>query len=213
MSNLYTEGYFERGVGSNYFNYGNDPGWWTTANILRNFIYNETTPEDGAAPKLLELGSAKGYFLFAATLWGFDAYGVDVSEYAISKTVKVAGVEIKNLLHDISKYHLPFEDGTFDIVCSWEVLEHIHGEDIDFVLSDSLRVLKSGGLYVHRIAITDGQMGPDNDDTHVLMVPRIFWEKEFRYRGLLWESEYEKALSRMFAGRDWAERFFVWRKP
>lgn len=40
----------------------------------------------------------------------------------------------------------PFEDGTFDVVVSVEVLEHV--EDLDGYLSDILRLLRPGGAFV-----------------------------------------------------------------
>ena len=39
---------------------------------------------------------------------------------------------------------LPFSDGTFDLVCALDIIEHV--DDDDSALSELVRVVRSGGL-------------------------------------------------------------------
>lgn len=203
MSNPYTEGYFERGEGSNYYNYGDDPGWTPTARILRKFIPPEITH-----PYLLELGAAKGFFMHHAHVVGFNVRGIDISEHATSHP---ASEWVKQYLHlgDASE-PLPF-DQTFDVVCSWEFLEHIPKDDMMYVLYNPVLKLKPGGLFVHRIALKG--MDGDSDATHVSMHNRDVWENVFDFMGLEHRPDIEEAFDQEFKDRDWAGRFFAWQRP
>lgn len=212
MADLYTEGYFERGEGSNYYNYGDDSGWNATCTALHGLMTNGKLPypvEDEAEPKLLELGSAKGYFLKEASLWGFNPYGLDISHYAVSQTP--SHIAYMNRVYDATT-QLPFPAGFFHVVCSWEFLEHIETEKIPFLLDEMDRVLAPGGFFIHRIALTDGSMEPDHDVTHVSMFPRIFWEEEFIKLDLTHLPTWEHEFAQEFKHRDWSQRFFCWYK-
>ncbi len=50
------------------------------------------------------------------------------------------------MVDDISKSFLP--DNSFDIITSWETLEHI--VDIDSALANIKRILRSGGIAIHQ---------------------------------------------------------------
>lgn len=202
--NPYTRGYFEYGEGSNYHSYGDDPGWAVTAQILRRY-------DPKLYPTLLELGSAKGYFLSAAHREGFKVVGIDISKHAVDSTVY--DVEGRNHHWDATRLmDFPFPVD-FDVVCSWEFFEHVEPENLLDVVADSIELVKPGGLYVHRIAIVDGNMDEDHDSTHVSMHHRGEWESMFDSFGLTHEPELEKQLQTAFRGRDWADRFFAWRRP
>jgi SAM-dependent methyltransferase len=91
--------------------------------------------------RVLELGSGTGYMLRRIR----------------ERYPNVSGLEVRGSAYcfedpDIHIYdgrQIPFDDGTFDVVFSSHVLEHIG--DIDEALVEMARVLKSGGVAVHII--------------------------------------------------------------
>jgi 2-polyprenyl-3-methyl-5-hydroxy-6-metoxy-1,4-benzoquinol methylase len=64
---------------------------------------------------------------------------------------------------------LPFENATFDMIVSFETLEHIR--DVDKVVSEFARCLKPGGCLVastpNRLAYSMGQLQKDDNPFHV----------------------------------------------
>lgn len=195
---MYGRGYFELGEGSNYINYGDDPGWEPTVRELHHWL-----PRHSA---ILEIGAAKGYFVRAARLSGFRCVGVDVSEYAVREAVsEVQWCDITQGLY--------FTDSAFDAVVSWEVLEHVPEDDIPPLAEEMDRVLRPGGLQVHRIGVLIPGREAEffSDVTHVTPWERARWAR-------VW-SDYEhspvveRAFDKLFADRDWSGRFFAYRKP
>lgn len=195
----YDEGYWERGEGSNYVAYSDDPGWPLTVGAL-SFATRMVEPT------LLEFGCAKGWFLHHAVEGGFDAYGVDPSRWALAHPAP--GVEGRMELGNAQTH----TDAQADVVCSWEVLEHIEETEVDEALANMWAHVKPGGLFVHRICLP-GAMH-DEDHTHVTVRPRSWWADRIaedlpdaeRAR------EVEDLLDQVFRGRDWAGRFFAYRR-
>ena len=71
--------------------------------------------------RLLDVGTAFGYFLEEARQAGFDGWGIDVSEYAATEARKRFGKRIlKGTLKDAE---LPL--GSFEVVTAFQTLEHL----------------------------------------------------------------------------------------
>lgn len=199
MKHPYTEGYFERAELSNYHGYGDDPGWELTARILAKYVPMGT--------RLYEYGAAKGFFVWHAVRNGLDAYGMDISEYAVSQAPPA--VESRIVVHD-STPPLPWDEPG-GVVCSWEFLEHVDPERVDDVLTGMLDLTEAGGLLVHRIDVIDGKHDPYSDKTHVSVHEPQWWREKFT--GLLQcapADVVEDELNAAFAGRDWEGRFFAY---
>jgi len=118
----------------------------------------------------LELGCAKGFLVQAMRMIGVEAYGVDVSEYALSHSHP----DIRQFLHRHSAADLSaFPDNYFDLVWSWDFMEHLDEDEIISCLKESLRV--SRRRVVHNLTAFDREYGsiaeafPDEpqDPTHV----------------------------------------------
>lgn len=156
--NSYSREYFECGGGSHYMGYEDGPLHETRAKAIAKF-----------KPKnVLEIGCAKGFTVKHLREMGVDAYGVDISHYAVEQADNPAIT-----LHDITK-KFPFKDGEFDWVISWDVLEHIPLESIPFVISELQRVGKNN---FHRIATESDE--DDADTTHVSIYPIEWWRERF----------------------------------
>jgi SAM-dependent methyltransferase len=109
----------------------------------------------GAGTKILDFGCGEGRLVYRLRELGFDAYGFDIHE-----RVKYRNDDdrryfrfLRGLTSDISdtrietEYSISFPDGTFDIVYSSNVIEHVI--EIDPFLRECARVLKPDGLAVH----------------------------------------------------------------
>lgn len=93
--------------------------------------------------KTLEIGSGKGRLLNHYFRRGYDIRGVDISEHMISESRRLYG---DLPFYKMSGDALAFKDSSFDLVLSFDVLEHI--PDTDKHLHEVRRVLKSEGHYV-----------------------------------------------------------------
>jgi len=197
---MYGEGYFERGEGSNYVNYADDPRW---VDILKEMEAKHNDRE----LLMLEVGAAKGWFIHHANLRGHRAEGIDISKYAVDNCAPLARGFLKR--GDATE-GLPFGKNRFDIVCSWEFFEHIDEEESREVLNSMIGCLKVGGELWLRIALTDGaSTETDKDATHINVKPRAWWERIFTEEVRLLEEDTHLKLDKRFEDSDWAGRFFV----
>lgn len=90
--------------------------------------------------KLLEVGSALGFFLNVAKKRGWDVVGVEVSEFAVQYAREKFGHSV--LKGYIEELDLPQE--SFDLVVARDVIEHT--PDPSALLSRCHRLLRKGGL-------------------------------------------------------------------
>lgn len=101
------------------------------------------SPLAGKIERMIDLGCNDGglTLLFKEKLSVKEVYGVDINEEAVLKAGK-RGVKAYRL--DLSKDKLPFPDNFFDLVVSFEVIEHLINPDN--MLREARRVLKRGGF-------------------------------------------------------------------
>jgi len=91
------------------------------------------------SPTILDVGCSYGWFLEVAAERGWSATGVEVTDETAS-VARAAGLDVRTgTLQEGG-----FADGSFDVVCLWDVLEHI--PDVDAFLAEVRRVLRPGGL-------------------------------------------------------------------
>jgi ubiquinone/menaquinone biosynthesis C-methylase UbiE len=94
--------------------------------------------------KMLDLGCDDGEWTMeiAQRIGTANVFGVDLVEERYRKAVE-RGVEVRQA--DLNG-RVPFEDATFEVVHSNQVIEHI--SDLDFFVEEIHRVLKPGGYAV-----------------------------------------------------------------
>lgn len=89
--------------------------------------------------RILDIGCGYGFFLETAKKRGWEVYGTEVSREACDKC------EAKGIKMHYGKFETcDFEDGYFDIVVSFEVIEHL--QNPQEIIKCTNRVLRSGGL-------------------------------------------------------------------
>ena len=93
--------------------------------------------------KVLEIGCGIGSVVFELGRQGYDTTGIDISGEAIAYGLKKYG-DIR--LEVQAAEALSYEDGSFDVVMSFDLFEHI--ARIDTHVSEVWRVLRRGGYYL-----------------------------------------------------------------
>jgi 2-polyprenyl-6-hydroxyphenyl methylase / 3-demethylubiquinone-9 3-methyltransferase len=102
---------------------------------------------DWQGKAVLDLGCAGGFMAEALSQRGADVTGIDPAAEAINAArahARKAGLRIG---YDVGVGEaLPYGDATFDAVVCVDVLEHVG--DLNMVLAQVARVLRSGGLFL-----------------------------------------------------------------
>lgn len=91
--------------------------------------------------KLLDVGCAKGFLVEDFRSWGVEAYGIDVSEYAISCAIE----DIKPYLvvGDARTYLTNYSDLEFDVLISQRFMECFEDEEIPNLVNHFNRISKT----------------------------------------------------------------------
>jgi SAM-dependent methyltransferase len=84
------------------------------------------------------------------------------------------------LLHD--GLSVPLADGSVDVAFSYQVLEHLHPDDVPVHLAEVFRVLKPGGCYV--LSTPHEASGPHDVSRHFGLELQTFHIREWSYREL-----------------------------
>lgn len=177
----YDEDYFERGVQtqkSGYQNYS----WLPELTIKMAHHLVQLLPIKHGE-KVLDFGCAKGFLVKALRLLDVDAYGVDVSEYAIDRV----DPQVRGLCTRICGPQDPrCFNRDYDWMVSKDVFEHL----TEAQLSELLQLAR--GRVKHMFAAipigkddSKGFIIPeyDRDITHVTMEPLHWWMELFQKNG------------------------------
>tara|TARA_B100001750_G_scaffold243528_1_gene258972 strand:+ start:334 stop:1002 length:669 start_codon:yes stop_codon:yes gene_type:complete len=167
--------YFERGpvVGKSlYTNYR----WLPELTIpLAHHLAIDCGLEENST--ICDFGCAKGYLVYALRLLGYKSYGVDISEYAVSKAPKEVNGYVSCIEPGVSF-------GEYDWIICKDILEHIPYENI----SDQLEVLAQNcRAMMAMIPLGDGEKyfieAYEHDSTHVIREDLEWWKNKFEYAG------------------------------
>jgi len=124
---------------------------------------------------LLEVGCGTGRFVYWGRRLGIDAWGIDISPYALSQ----ANPEIRKYLKKADATRkIPFKDNSFDLVVSINLLEHILEPKLASVLKEYQRVSKK--FLLHKIFTKTRLQPPVDDPTHVTVKTPSWWHRLFR---------------------------------
>jgi SAM-dependent methyltransferase len=134
LSRQYGKDYFDGSRDVGYGGYRYDGRWKPVAKDIVS--HYRLSPGD----KVLDVGCAKGFLVKDLLAEGIDAYGVDVSEYALM----TCEPETIGRLHIGSAEHLPFPDKSFDVVLAINVLHNLRKPELIRALREMERLSRKG---------------------------------------------------------------------
>ena len=90
--------------------------------------------------KVLDIGSAMGFFLNEARECGYETEGIEISEYASSYCRDT----LKLNVHNCSLLDFEYKEKEYDIITAWYVIEHIY--NFENILERIIYSLKDDGI-------------------------------------------------------------------
>jgi 2-polyprenyl-3-methyl-5-hydroxy-6-metoxy-1,4-benzoquinol methylase len=180
----FNEDYFENGVTTGISGYENYrwipeltiPAAMTTIDLMA------IRPHD----RVLDFGCAKGYMVKALRWLQRDAWGCDVSEYAIRN----ADNEVYQYISKCSEYNvIPWERGYFDVILAKDVLEHLTDDQIrNFSLA--CRLQDPRGIFLTIPLAKNGKYIIPSCELDVTHIQRRSLEQwEWMFEGFGWTVE------------------------
>mgnify|MGYP003971066041 CR=1 len=174
---FYDEDYYENGVLSKkscYVSYRWMPE--LTIKMAHVIVRYLKIPDNDT---ILDFGCAKGYIVKSLRILGINAFGCDISEYAIKSVdsdVKDYCFLVKNNI---------FENGNkYNWLITKDVLEHMNESDIDKLLDQSLNNVNN---MFHVIPLGDNGkfIVPEyhDDPSHIQIQSKDWWIAKFKERG------------------------------
>ncbi len=112
---------------------------WRSGQERRLDLIRSYVPLDGA--RMLDVGCGIGMYVRRLQACSQNVYGIDIS----LPRLREGSRSVPNLVAAVGE-HLPFSDGSFDVVLLNEVIEHV--QDDRRTLEECLRVLRPGGHVV-----------------------------------------------------------------
>jgi ubiquinone/menaquinone biosynthesis C-methylase UbiE len=136
ISKEYGQMYFDGPREYGYGGYRYDGRWQAVAKeIIRHFGLK-------AGDRVLDVGCAKGFLVKDLLSMGIDAYGFDVSTYALEHCES----EVVGRLHLGSAESLPFPNGSFAAVLSINTLHNLSRDNCKLALQEIQRLAPGKGF-------------------------------------------------------------------
>ena len=171
---FFDEAYFENGVVSGKSGYTNYQ-WLPDLTLpMAHHMINGLGLTD--KDKVLDYGCAKGYLVRALRLLGINAFGVDISQYALDHCHE----SVKPYCSLITDDFFRTAESRYSYILAKDVFEHIREED----LRPLLHILASATRCLF-IAVPLAKMGSSTefevpsyhmDTSHITIRDRVWWE-------------------------------------
>jgi uridylate kinase len=124
----------------------------------------------------LDIGCGKGKLVKYLRRLGVEAYGVELSKHAL----EMADTSVRSYLKQGDISNLPYDSDEFDLVTSFDVLEHVERSKIRKAIEESIRVSRKHIL--HKIYTRENawiNLFHGKDFSHVSVFDRKYWQKIF----------------------------------
>lgn len=106
--------------------------------------------------KMLDVGCGRGEIVYLGALRGWQSFGIDYSEQAVSMARDFIKKNLPKNLQDLAKIELmdarelKYENRTFDIIFMLDVVEHLCEDDLENMFIKTSQVLKpTGKIIIH----------------------------------------------------------------
>lgn len=148
---------------------------------------------------ILDLGAGLGYFVEAATRWGFPCMGLEGSPDAVAMA-RERLPEIALQQHPLSE-PLPYPGASVQTVLLNQVIEHLEPEIGLKVIAECFRVLKPGGLVVIESPGKYNEYERTADPTHLHLYAPTELSNALATAGFVRISSNNQPLD--FLGKNW----------
>lgn len=139
-------------------------------NLLKPFLKNVET--------FLEFAPGDCRLAYEVAKYVRMVFAVDISDQ--SGNPDRPPENFKLIVYD--GYNLDFPENSIDLAFSYQFLEHLHPDDVEFHLRLAFKILKPGAAYV--LSTPHAFSGPHDISAHFSDTPQGFHLKEWTYREL-----------------------------
>jgi len=124
----------------------------------------------------LDVGCGTGKLVYWLRFFGVDAFGIEISKDAL----RLANDKVKPFLKlaDITK--IPYKSDSFDLVLSYDVLEHLERSKIKKAVRETVRVSKK--YILHKIYTQENtwiNLTHGEDFSHLSVFSKKYWQNLF----------------------------------
>ncbi|MBP5283863.1 MAG: methyltransferase domain-containing protein [Treponema sp.] len=140
-------------------------------------VYDRVKPAGEYRPSLLDVGCAFGPCLAAASQEGWNVFGTDISEEAVSYVRNTLNFPAANAAFPDIDTIKEFSRDKFDALTMWYVIEHF--QDLDSVLKAVSRHLNKGGIFAFSTPSAGGVSARYNPEGFFTYSPKdhyTLWE-------------------------------------
>lgn len=124
----------------------------------------------------LDVGCGTGQLIKYLRRFGIEAYGLEISKHAL----ELAEPEIKPFLKKGDIVNIPYKDNVFDLVLTFDVLEHLERSKVKKAVAETIRVSKKHIL--HKIFTRENlwiKWFHGRDFSHLSVFSKKQWQKIF----------------------------------
>ncbi len=133
--------------------------------------------------RVLDAGCAKGFLCKSLLRRGIEVNGFDISKWAIDNCEpEVKGRLIHFIADGLTPW--PYKDGSYDLVTSISMMEHMEPSEIPFCLKEIYRITTNWALIAVPVSITRNN-SPWGDPTHKCFMSLDWWIAEGLKAGFL----------------------------
>jgi len=126
----------------------------------------------------LDIGCGMGQLVGELRKKNIDARGIEISTYALEK----ASVNVKDYLSFGDIVDIPYDDNSFDLVVSYDVLEHLERSHLQRAIKESIRVSRRWVL--HKVYTRENKwihFLHDKDHSQRSVLTQEYWLNLFKY--------------------------------
>jgi SAM-dependent methyltransferase len=185
-SNHFDEYYYSVGCGRPY---RRDPEWLDFFNGIADRIVREIAPKS-----VLDVGCAMGFLVEALRDRGVEAFGIDISEYAINQVREDIQPYCK-----VASITEPLEN-KFDLIVTIETFEHLSQKDVVVGFENLVNASED--------IVFSSSPSDYGEATHRNIQPPEYWALQFAQFGYYREFDYDPTFI-----TDWAVRYRKGRDP